>query len=282
MPGKAPSTGDKPHRHRRRRRAAVILIFALVSGAAATSPQGGAEPADPVPKGFAVVELFTSQGCSSCPPADELLVGIAQEARERGTRVYTLAFHVDYWNGLGWVDPFSDEAHTKRQKSYARTFATRDIYTPQMTVNGQRSFVGSEATKASRHIRAALAADPGMPIELTVTAGQRRDQVVVQYAAPQATGDMMINIALVGGLRTTDIKRGENAGRQLREGSIVRAFTLKALNKAKRGSTEIILPEDLARAGASIIAYVQHRKTMAVIGAARADLAPVFSAGEKM
>ncbi|MGW4464307.1 DUF1223 domain-containing protein [Micromonospora sp. NPDC004704] len=88
---------------------------------------GGAWASDP---GFAIIEMFTSQGCSSCPPAEEVLSEIERDARERGQRVFALGFHVDYWDYLGWADPFADEAYTARQQAYARAFGAGQVYTP--------------------------------------------------------------------------------------------------------------------------------------------------------
>ena len=95
---------------------------------------------------FAVVELFTSEGCSSCPPADNLLGEIVKDAQKGQQRVYCLSFHVDYWNSLGWRDPYSDPAFSRRQREYARAFESVQVYTPQMVVNGSTGFVGSDRT----------------------------------------------------------------------------------------------------------------------------------------
>src|SRR5271167_1475342 len=114
------------------------------------SPHQGGAPC-------AVVELFTSEGCSSCPPADAALAEMAANARKSGAPVFALAFHVDYWNYLGWTDRFSDAAYTRRQSDYARAFNTDQVYTPQMIVNGVDQFVGSDRDAAKRAIDAALA-----------------------------------------------------------------------------------------------------------------------------
>src|SRR5438045_1264832 len=94
---------------------------------------------------FAVVELFASEGCSSCPPADNLLAELTQQAHAQGRQIFTLSFQVDYWNNLGWVDPFSSAQFTQRQYQYANTLETSSVYTPQMIVNGQYAFVGSDS-----------------------------------------------------------------------------------------------------------------------------------------
>src|SRR5436305_253879 len=103
--------------------------------------------------GIAVVELFTSEGCSSCPPADELLSDL--KTSMRGKNIFLLAFHVDYWNYLGWNDRFSDAAFSKRQSHYADVLHA-EVYTPQMIVNGQKVFVGSKRSEAEDAIADAL------------------------------------------------------------------------------------------------------------------------------
>jgi hypothetical protein len=101
-------------------------------------------------QGAVLIELFTSEGCSSCPPADRLLEKLAAENNDK---VYVLSFHVDYWNYIGWKDPFSQARFSQRQRNYARQFSLESIYTPQMVVNGVAEFVGSDEQK----LRAAIA-----------------------------------------------------------------------------------------------------------------------------
>ena len=106
----------------------------------------------PVP---VVVELFTSEGCSSCPPADRLLARLDQTQPIAGAQVIAIEEHVDYWNQLGWNDPFSSPQYRARQNDYAIAFHAKDIFTPQMVVNGQAAFVGSDMTRAYKEIGAA-------------------------------------------------------------------------------------------------------------------------------
>ena len=110
----------------------------------------GGEDAEP---GFAVVELFTSEGCSSCPPADALLAEQVRDAREHGRPVYCLAFQVDYWNRLGWADPYSDAGFSRRQNDYAQAFQSDRVYTPQVVVNGTEEFVGSDRAQVAEKRR---------------------------------------------------------------------------------------------------------------------------------
>src|SRR4051812_37227565 len=117
----------------------LVSLAALVFPVGGGDPPGEAAPAGAIP-GIAVVELFTSEGCSSCPPADELLSRLVASAAKDGRRVYPIAFHVDYWNSLGHPDPFSAKAYSERQRAYAAAMRSKQVYTPQMIVNGINEF----------------------------------------------------------------------------------------------------------------------------------------------
>jgi hypothetical protein len=160
-----------------------------------------------------VVELFTSQGCSSCPPADEFL---AELARDRAD-VLPLGFHVTYWNRLGWHDPFSLDAATARQRHYAALFGMSGIYTPQMVVDGRRDVVGSDRAAALSAIRAAAAKiSAGPALHLARGVGS----ITLDAGAGQGRATLW----LIGYDREhrTAIGRGENSGHTLLEANIVR------------------------------------------------------------
>ncbi|NJP34614.1 DUF1223 domain-containing protein [Micromonospora thermarum] len=221
--------------------------------------------------GFAVVELFTSQGCNSCPPAESALSEIDRDARERGRPVYALGFHVDYWDHLGWPDPFGDAAHTRRQEDYARAFGSGGLYTPQMIVNGTTEFVGSDRRQASDAIAYALKTAPVTPVALSVeTAGGRRVGVDYQVERPPQRG--MLNVAVVERGLENDVPRGENAGRRLRQDAVVRAFTSAKLDTAP-GRVELDVPADLDPRRAMVVGYVQNDGDKAIVGATAVDLA---------
>jgi hypothetical protein len=229
----------------------------------------------PVPVGeappFALVELFTSEGCSSCPPADRLLAHLAADARNTGDPVFTLSFHVDYWNYLGWADPYSDPAFSARQKTYSRALRAR-VYTPQMIVNGRRVFVGSDAGKA----RQALADALQRPALLTLAAGvspvTAEGVLLVSYAAPDLPADAVVHLAVVERGLSQDVMRGENKGRTLQHENVVRVFETV---EAPFGKVNLELPDALTLANASLIAYAQDTKTMAVLGTTRVDLSKI-------
>ncbi len=240
---------------------------------------GGAPPHDaaaPAPSAFALVELFTSEGCSSCPPADQALDELATDAERRGLRVYALSFHVDYWNSLGWTDPFSTSAYTRRQEAYAGRTSARGVYTPQMLVNGGEGFVGSDRARARRDVDRALAAAPPSPrpLRLRVDAAPAPGQSIrVELEAPWLTPGAYLNVALAERARAQPVGRGENAGRTLRHRNVVRAF--ETITPRGPGPHRLELPATgLDPASLVVIAYAQDPATLAVLSA---EAAPVHA-----
>ena len=222
--------------------------------------------------GIAVVELFTSEGCSSCPPADAVLADLA---RSSDRSVYALAFHVDYWDDLGWPDRFASAANTARQRAYARSFATRGVYTPQMIVDGAEEFTGSDRDRASTAVARALATPAGVAVSVQVRpAGS--DSVTADYDARGAPAGSVLNLAVVERAASTVVAAGENAGKTLRHANVVRAFVTAPLASSP-GSVRLPVPAGLRREEADVIAYVQRAPGgdghMAILGATRAPLA---------
>ncbi|MEV4824502.1 DUF1223 domain-containing protein [Micromonospora sp. NPDC049274] len=222
--------------------------------------------------GVAVVELFTSQGCNSCPPAEELLTEIDHDARTRGDPVFALGFHVDYWDGLGWPDQFADAAYTARQEAYARGFGTGGLYTPQMIVNGTVEFVGSDRRRAASAIASALTSAVTAPLELSVSDVADGGQMTLDYRAQRLPQRAVVNVAVVQRGLDSEIARGENAGRTLRQDNVVRAFASLPLD-AEQGRVELATPPDLDPRRATVIGYVQREGDRAVLGATAVDLA---------
>ncbi|WCN84454.1 DUF1223 domain-containing protein [Micromonospora sp. LH3U1] len=215
--------------------------------------------------GFAVVELFTSQGCSSCPPAEELLTEIERDARERGQPVFTLGFHVDYWDYLGWPDRFADPAYTARQEAYAQAFVSGRLYTPQMVVNGTVEFVGSDRRQAAGAITSALTSTAPAPLALSAP-DLSGHQVALDYQTERAPEGAVLNVAIVERGLDSEIARGENAGRTLRQDNVVRAFTSVGLG-GERGRVELAAPADLDPRNATVVGYVQENANQAIVGA---------------
>jgi len=172
---------------------------------------GGAAPAaadQPV-----VVELYTSQGCSSCPPADALLAELAER-----DDVIPLALHVDYWDYIGWKDIFANPAHTERQKAYARAAGARTIYTPQMIVGGRDHVVGYKPMRLAELIETHGDRTPAVRVDLTRQGDTLSIRAEAAAALPQAA---VIQVLRYAPGRDVAIHRGENAGRTLTYSNIV-------------------------------------------------------------
>ena len=247
--------------------AAILLTAVSVFAVIRTGPAAAAESSPQ--NGVAVVELFTSQGCSSCPPAERVLGELNAAAARDGRAVLTLAFHVDYWDNLGWKDRFGDAAHSARQRRYARTLKTDSVYTPQMIVNGRTEFVGSDRRKAEAAVDAALGQTPAVPVTALQVA-RDGDAYRVHYAAPAAGDGLVVNVAVVEQGLSTKVQRGENAGRTIREPSVVRWF--KSVPAEKAADVRVEPPADVKAADASVVVYVQRSADAAVLGAAATPL----------
>ncbi|MDX2151767.1 MAG: DUF1223 domain-containing protein [Bryobacteraceae bacterium] len=155
-----------------------------------------------------LVELFTSQGCSSCPPADRLLERLDREQPVAGADILVLSEHVDYWNHIGWTDPFSSPLYSERQQRYARQFRLDSVYTPQMVVDGITQFVGSDQNRAEAAIRSAAEAP-----KKSVTAVLHGSRLSVKVDGREAGEKVWVAAARESG--SSDVVRGENRGRRL-------------------------------------------------------------------
>ncbi len=247
----------------------LLLVGASAVGcsraAASVPPAGGDERRD---TGFAVVELFTSEGCSSCPPADDVLRDITSEASRTGRRVYPLAFHVDYWNSLGWPDPYSSEMATRRQESYARVVDQKGMYTPEMVVNGRDAFVGSSGPRATHSIASALLRSEGARISLQAKRVEAGVSVDFTFSTPPAHGTVL-RIALIEPETSSRVTAGENAGKTLRHANVVRDFQTVQVDGAKGGRAAL---HAQAPPNGAVIAFLQDPETMEMVGAAEAQL----------
>lgn len=222
-----------------------------------------------------IVELFTSQGCSSCPPADRILRRLASGG---DSDVIPLSFHVDYWNYIGWTDPFSSEAWAERQTRYARqVFGTSRIYTPQVVVNGQAECVGSNERLVMKLIEQARRRAADGRLDLTVLPGtdaarpDLRIEVQVRNGAPGQEWDVMV--ALYENELVTPVARGENTGRTLQNSGVVRrlekAFSVPARAGERRSERyEIVLGEGWKRSNMGIAVFLQDPSSLAIHGAA--------------
>ena len=213
-------------------------------------------------KGFAVLELFTSEGCSSCPPADELIEKIQKDNKNR--QIYILAFHVDYWDHQGWKDKFSDHKFSERQRQYASWLGLRTIYTPQIVINGRTEHVGSDQGPILRTISRELEqpSTSTLALEAKVEAGKLK----VEY---KGTGEELV-LALVERSAHSNVKAGENSGRSLSHVQIVRR--LQRVDMSSPKNISIDLPKDFKGTGWELIGFVQQRTDGHITAAARVDL----------
>jgi hypothetical protein len=219
-------------------------------------------------KAQAVVELFTSEGCSSCPAADELLKTLYEKSESEGKPFIALSFHVTYWNNTGWIDPYSDETFTNRQKMYAGVLQKPRYYTPQAIVNGAHEFIGSNAV-AFQDTLARVERKKHAYI-IKATAFQKGDSVEIQYSLNKDSKNFQLNIAVVEKNSVREITRGENKNRTLRHFNVVRVFKTVDLKE----SDNEIMPwiKDLQPDNAEVILYVQHKKTLRIMGATKISL----------
>jgi hypothetical protein len=243
---------------------AAVVLWSL-QGAGDAAPAAAAASDVLPPRPFAVVELYTSEGCSSCPPADRVLADLVARAHRDGTRIYPLAFHVDYWNRLGWKDPWSQAAFSARQSMYAGAFAAR--YTPQMIVNGSDSFVGSDGEHARRSIETALAAPAAAAVEARLVRAQASRELRVLWQVRPVSRPARLHVALVERGLESRVERGENRGRTLRHDNVVRFFATAAVPENGRGETDVVPPRDARLEACSIIVYLQSPKSHRVLGA---------------
>lgn len=238
----------------RRRIFAALTAPMLAAGPIAAGPLPAA--ADDI---AAVVELFTSQGCSSCPPADALLSEVAARPD-----VLALSEHIDYWDHLGWKDPFSSAAATERQRDYARLFGLRFVYTPQMVINGDVQVTGSDRVKV---LAALTAARAPLPLDVNIV-GDAAQGLRARVSGPGeagATADVWL-FALDPEHRTA-VAAGENAGRSLRNTNIVRR--LAHLGTWKGGELALPLAMDGDARLQPCAVIVQDRTSGRILGADR-------------
>ncbi|HLK22147.1 MAG TPA: DUF1223 domain-containing protein [Bryobacteraceae bacterium] len=226
-----------------------------------------------------IVELFTSEGCSSCPPADQLLSRMDRDQPIAGARVIALEEHVDYWNSLGWVDPFSSAQYRGRQNDYGRKFFDDNIYTPQMVVNGQVAFVGNDGNRAAQEIAKAEQAQTTI---LALKATPKPGEADVVELSVQVTNNGKIRnsnvfLAVTESDLSTNVSRGENSGRLLRHGPVVRSFGVIGKLDAKGSNAGAItntlrLPREWKRENLRAVVFVQERESYKITGAGVADL----------
>jgi hypothetical protein len=224
------------------------FVLLLLASACATA-EGDPRPAGPV-----VLELFTSQGCSSCPPADRILDKLARTGALGGKQVVPLSFHVDYWNDLGWRDPYSLPAWTERQYEYSRALGDQRVYTPELVVGGASGMVGSNMTAIALAVGRAE-----RPALLPVTAVWSPRKLAVTATAP-ANADVLV--AVFETARTNKVPRGENSGETLAHRNVVRRLE-RVASAGQAGTLEVAIDPAWSQVGAVVFAQRRDKKIVA-------------------
>jgi hypothetical protein len=262
--------------------AVVFTAFMMRRGTMTSTP--ALERADGV-RSPVIVELFTSEGCSSCPPADVVLERLQQTQPVAGAEVIALGEHVDYWNYIGWSDPFSSAAFGARQETYARALGQQDrVYTPQIIVDGQTEFNGSAMNKALEAIaKAARSPKADVRIVIPETKIQKDNQeirfnVSVKNVPPVDRGDVAeVILALTEDKLSSNVTRGENSGRKLAHTAVVREMRalgrVDPATKTFDSEKTMVIADGWKRDDLRVVVFVQERAQRRVLGAAVLNLA---------
>jgi hypothetical protein len=250
--------------------AAVVAIgtAALASLSAGPTPMLAAGEPAPV-----LVELFTSEGCSSCPPADALLARLDKDQPVPGARIIVLEQHVDYWDDLGWHDPFASRAATERQKEFA--FALNaDVYTPQMVIDGRKEVLGSDESAARRTI-AAVEQTPVTEIRLAWAGDAAGDSRTLKISAAKSASVKPLDVilAMTESHLHSNVRAGENAGRGLDHDGVVRQFvrvgrTSPGPDNGFASQTSVKLGKDWKPENLRAVVFLQDPKSKQILGVA--------------
>ncbi|MHB8413529.1 MAG: DUF1223 domain-containing protein [Candidatus Acidiferrales bacterium] len=266
----------------------VGLALIAVCGVCALQAKGQAPPVD-TGRTPVVVELFTSEGCSDCPPAEALALKLEKQQPIAGADVIVLEEHVDYWNRQGWIDPFSSMEWTERQQVYVAS-AKGNPYTPEMVVNGQSQFVGSNAREAVAAIEKAA---HGVETNVTIGGGKivGKDWEDFTVSVGKLAGNPGNDVAEVwlavveDGLHSS-VTRGENAGHVLYHAAVVRSLHKIGVAKAKggaasfAGNARVKFKSNWNRENLRVVVFVQEKKSRAILGAASAKIDDGVAAGD--
>ena len=238
----------------------LTTLLALLGPAPAAPP-----PTSTTPRPVAVVELFTSQGCSSCPAADAVLADLQRDAAAGKLDVVPLSFHVDYWNYLGWADPFSDPWYSARQRDYTDRLGVR-TYTPQAVINGRTELIGSRRREVYAAVSRALDGPaPDLAIAYERTDSERRIQLDYRITGGAAGAEARVVAVAAQPHARSSVNRGENRGRELSHVNVVR--TLRTVDFSPTGTISLQLPEELDPAEALVVLLVQESEGGPILAA---------------
>ena len=217
-------------------------------------------------KNFVLLELFTSEGCSSCPAADEALLDLAKQPN-----VYALGYHVSYWNRLGWTDAYSKKSFDERQYQYGDRFKSEGVYTPEVIINGSDATVGSRKA----YIQEKINIEQNKLADATITLNknlQNETDLTVDWSIAGKTKNNVINVAIVESDIATKVKRGENSGRILRHINIVRDIVTQNIGTNLSGQTKLTIQKDWNVPNLKLIAFTQESGLGKITGATSINL----------
>jgi len=244
----------------------LLLLTAAASMSAGTDSNGTRVPV--------LLELFTSEGCSSCPPADRLLEVLDQEQPVAGAELIVLSEHVDYWDRLGWRDPFSSPQYTARQEEYASKFSRDGVYTPQLVVDGRFGFVGSDGREATLAIQRAMREQKiGIAISHVARDGNQVTAHIESFASERSTkgGKAVLYVAAADNRAESHVTRGENGGRNLAHVGVARVLRqVGAIDLESTFAKDVTLsiqPGALSN-GMRLVAFIQDPRSGHVLGVA--------------
>ena len=245
----------------------AFCVCLYLRPAFAESPQSStSNTLTPPTGGFAVLELFTSQGCSSCPPADTVLRKFATQAREKNLRVYPISFHVDYWNYLGWKDPYSNTGATERQYAYAKAFGSTGVYTPQLVINGQEQFNGTDEARARRIVNEQTALASVAQLELSATL-ETGSTLKLHFRVTPQVPNSLLRIAFIAQQKENLVSRGENAGNTSSHSNVVIGFQSVPMPEAGSDTVTLNVPAGFSIKEDFLLAFVQGKKSMKISAA---------------
>ena len=251
-------------------RIASSIMVAMMSAGVGVAAQDVAAPSRGATQKVVLVELFTSEGCSSCPPADALLRQVHGMKTPAGQLIVGISEHVTYWNSLGWADPFSSPTYTERQNAYSTSFGLDSVYTPQMVVNGREQFVGSDKGLLEKAIRKEQ--DQPEPVAVRILdAGTNGNSLTVRFSASgdKSLAGADIMAVLADDADQSSVLRGENSGRNLAHVSVARSIArIGKLQATGEQTVQLPIPASFHNgAGHHLILFVQTRGTGRVLGA---------------
>jgi hypothetical protein len=261
-------------------RVSFVVMLATAAAALAIASAGKAFPYksgdDKTGQQPVVVELFTSEGCSSCPPADALLMKLQASQPIHGANIIAIEEHVDYWNHDGWTDPYSSADWTQRQQDYVVRFKQTEPYTPQMVVDGETQMVGGQAIQAQQAIQHA-AAQPKTDVSLTAEtssgdSGQYKVRVgKLDGNTDRDTAEIWLAVSESG--LGSSVKAGENAGKNLQHAPVLRSLKKIGVASPKGdtsfdGTAKVKFNRDWKRQNLQVAVFVQEKKSMKILGAA--------------